>query len=427
MLGKFISTNLVDAKIHRPPRILFLNTGAKHNLGDRAMLLNVLWHARQRYPTADFYVEAGIPVWMVHEFSLTPVSTMANCWARGGDWARAPYAIASTLILRLLLVTGAYRHLPTGSMEHELLKAIDAADLIWLVGGGYLNDLGTHEARGVLSTARLGQGIGRMVVMTGQGIGPFSKLYSRWLFRSVAKKAQSIVLREPIFGMKIMATLHDKKIKVRVGVDDACSLQSGTTETTAPAILAMHFRRSSFHEHSEELEQALSGLVTHLVAKGERVKLFVFSERKATEHDFYLKWKQASGNPKAVDIIEYSDPRNTLAELATCQCAIGMAYHFHLFALLSGIPSLAMYSGTYYESKYRGVDVLFEQSKSFFHYDMVDECLLKKFVGSENRLIQPERSRSLLRTAERLKQQASEQIDEALDHLSKFVDLPNPQ
>lgn len=421
MIGNNISVNVVRAEIQKQPSILFLNTGAKHNLGDRSMLLNVLRLVRLRYPSAKLFVEAGVPDWMVHEFRLTPISTMFNCWARGGVWAKAPYAIASTLILRLLLATRTYRLLPSGSMEHELLSAIAGADLIWLVGGGYLNDLGTDEARSVLSTARLGQGIRRKVVMTGQGIGPFNKFVSRWLFSSVAKRADSIVLREPIFGAQEISALGGKRIRMRAGVDDACSLPLGANKTTPPAMLAMHFRRSSFHDHSDQLAQMLSCLVVRLVSKGERVKLFVFSERKSTEHDFYLKWKAISGNPDAVDIIEYSDPRSTLAELATCQCAMGMAYHFHLFALLSGIPSLAMYSGRYYESKYSGIDALFDQSKSFIHYNEVDDVTLNNFVSTENRFTQPERSRRLLLTAARLQQQASEQINEALDHLLQIA------
>lgn len=413
------------AEIHRQPSILFLNTGAKHNLGDRSMLLNVLRLVRVRYPSAKLFVEAGVPDWMVHEFRLTPISTMSNCWARGGHWAKVPYALTSTLILRLLLATGAFRLLPAGTMEHELLSAIHEADLIWLVGGGYLNDLGADEARSVLSTARLGQGVGRKVVMTGQGIGPFNKFFSRWLFRSVAARADSIILREPFFGAQIIAGYDHEKIQMRVGVDDACSLPIGDNDTTPPAVLAMHFRRSSFHEHSEQLEQSLAGLVTHLVSKGKRVKLFVFSERKSTECDFYLKWKATSGNPDAIDIIEYSDPRKTLAELATCQCAIGMAYHFHLFALLSGIPALAMYSGEYYESKYNGIDALFDQPKSFCHYKDVNDETLINFVRFKNRLVQPEYSKKLLSSASNLRQKATEQIGDALDHLSQFSEPPS--
>src|SRR6185369_17981578 len=142
-------------------RILFLNTGANHNLGDRAMLLNVVRLLRKRLPTAELIVDAGVPEWMIHEFGLTPVPTLTNCWGRGGETLKTPYMILSTLAMHFLIRSVAYRCLPVGSVHHELLSAIDRSDLIWLVGGGYLNDLGPIEARAVLHTALMGQAIGR--------------------------------------------------------------------------------------------------------------------------------------------------------------------------------------------------------------------------------------------------------------------------
>lgn len=408
----------MDKVISRPARILFLNTGAKHNLGDRAMLLNVLHRVREHLPTAELFVDAGVPDWMVRELQLSPVSTLANCWARGGGRAKGPYAFASTLAMRVLLGTGAYRLLPTGSMEYELLSAIDGADLIWLVGGGYLNDLGATEARAVLTTAYLGQSQGRKVVMTGQGLGPFTTRLSRWLFKAVAGKAESIMLREAVFGASEITRLGSTRIQWRAGVDDACSLPARHDQNIQPATLALHFRHSSFHEGSGQLEGKFSHLVCKVVARGQRVKLFVFNERKRTELDEYEVWKSRSGHAEAVDVVQYSDPRQILAELQACQCAIGMAYHFHLFALLSGVPSLALYSGEYYESKFQGIDALFDQPKSFICYDDANEELLEKFVVMENRCAQPERADRLARRATILRAMATEQICETLGAIS---------
>lgn len=405
----------MDNASTRCQRILFLSTGAHHNLGDRAMLLNVVRLLRERLPKVELIVDAGVPEWMIREFGLTPVPTLANCWGRGGETLKTPYVILSTLMMQFLIRSGAYRFLPVGSMEHELLSAIDRSDLIWLVGGGYLNDLGATEARAILNTALMGQTIGRPVVMTGQGIGPFKTKWSRRLFQWVAARARSIVLREPASGAREISSLGDARIRWRVGVDDASSLPRNADAVLPPAVLAVHFRRSSFHQDAEPVEQEIFRTIKTLVSNGEGVKLFVFSERQKYEREVYEGWKQASGNPDAVEIIQHSDPRRIFAELETCQCAIGMAYHFHLFALLAGTPSLAMYSGEYYEAKYAGIDILFEQSKSFIEYSAVDEKLLTDFVQENKRQFNPEKVSSLTARASILENRATQQILETLD------------
>lgn len=397
-----------------PEKILFLSTGAHHNLGDRAMLLNVVRLARERLPKAELIVDAGVPEWMIREFGLTPVSTLTNCWGRAGETLKMPYRILSTLMMQFLIRSGAYRFLPHGSMEHELLSAIDRSDLIWLVGGGYLNDLGPTEARAILNTALLGQAIGRPVVMTGQGIGPFKSKWSRRLFQWVAAKAGSIVLREPVSGAREISSLGDARIRWRAGVDDACSLPRHADAVLPPALLAVHFRHSSFHWDAEAVEQEIFRTIKTLVSRGERIKLFVFSERRKYELAVYEGWKQALDNSDAIEIIQHPDPRHIFAELETCQCAIGMAYHFHLFALLAGIPSLAMYSGEYYEAKYAGIDILLEQSKSFVEYSAVDEKFLADFIESNNHQLNPEKVSSLLARASILENMATQQILETV-------------
>lgn len=365
-------------------KILFLNTGGNHNLGDRSMLLNVVRLVRGKLPNAELMVDAGVPLWMINEFRLTPVATMVNCWGRGGETLKALYAFIVVILMRLLLMTRGYHFLPRQCMEFELLSAIDRCDMIWMVGGGYLNDLGAVEARGVLATAWLGQQSGRPVAMTGQGLGPFTSSMTKRLFRAVALKSKSIILREPTAGVKELRALGDSKILWSPGVDDACSLPATLNDLAGPACLALHFRRSTFHAHGGYLERDFLQLMQCLIERGEKVKLFVFSERKSYELAVYEEWIRCLGDTDAVTIVQDSDPRKLLAELRTCRCAIGMAYHFHLFALLSGIPSLAMCSGEYYESKYEGIDTLFGQSRSFVNYLDVNEKMIGDFVASNN-------------------------------------------
>lgn len=374
------------------------------------MLLNVIRIVREHCPHARLIVEAGTPDWMVNEFRLTTVSTMKHCWARVGSRAMAAYAVLALVAMRVLLATRLYRTLPKGTMEHELLDAITCSDLVWMVGGGYLNDLGSLEARAVLSTAWLSQLNGCRLIMTGQGLGPFNTWVTRWLLRTVAARAESITLREPLQGGLELAALRDPRIRWQTGVDDACSLPAAKCDPVSTASLAIHFRRSSFHVGSEALAQELFLTIESEIARGGYVKLFVFSERSATELDIYLEWQKRVGKPEAVEIVQFSDPRRVLAQLEGCRCAIGMAYHFHLFALLSGIPSLALYSGEYYDSKYAGIDALFEQDKAYIRYEDVNHAQLRSFISSTEMPDEAHRLSALKSSSARLKQLATKQI-----------------
>lgn len=361
-----------------PPRILFLNTGVRHNLGDRAMLLNVVRLVRAHLPDAELIVDAGTPAWMVDEFRLQPASTMAHCWSRSGVGFATLYGILAIVGMSLLLRSGAYRCLPRRSMEGEFLRSLAGADLIWMVGGGYLNDLGRREARAVLTTAYFGRMQNIPLVMTGQGLGPFFSRYSRWLLRRALGAARSISLRESIAGPREFDLPAFEAVNWHCGVDDAASLPWLPGECEAE--LAINFRQSLFHGQADGFELRVFRVIREVLAEGKRVRLFVFSERPQHELAIYQQWIERLSHHPMLELVCDPDPRKLLAALSGCKRAIGMAYHFHLFAALAGVPVVSAYTGRYYASKFAGIDHVFGLPKSHFEYAELDDDRLDTFL-----------------------------------------------
>lgn len=168
-------------------RILLLNTGSGRNLGDRAMLLNVVRWVRAQGLEVTLSASAEVPDWMASEFRLERVPLLIHLWGRWPQLARRlhlpaafervltpAYRTFSTLSCLMLsfLPERLRRRLP--GMEGEFVRTVADTSLVHFTGGGYLTDAGRTEARAVLLTGLLAYLRGARVVMTGQGIGPFS-------------------------------------------------------------------------------------------------------------------------------------------------------------------------------------------------------------------------------------------------------------
>lgn len=366
-------------------RILFLNTGTGKNLGDRAMLLNVVRLARSQLPRAALHVSADAPRWLAQEFDLHQTPTLLHIWGRweGAGVAKClpvllrkalspSYNFLSSLTCLLLafLPAAIRRHIP--GMEGEFINSIAEMDVVYFNGGGYLTDKGMTEARALLWTALIAHWHGARIVLTGQGLGPFSSYWTQWLVRHVLNSADFIITRE----MEAAAQWFDQwKIsdgRWHGGVDDACSLPyKAVTPGSDKPILAIHNRTSSFHTDEARVSRALVAVMREHLARGYRIKLFVFQKNEKMELAIYRKWMEEMGCD-SIDIVNTEDPRELRAELAVCERAVGVAYHFQLFSLMAGMPSVAIYRDEYYRAKFAGLAKLFQRPESYLNVSNLD-------------------------------------------------------
>lgn len=353
-------------------RLLFLNAGVGSNLGDRAMLVNVLRLARTHSTKAKLTISIDAPMWMAKEFGADRVPLLIHIWGRWSLLARrlhlpkmlatlfAPlYYVFSTFSCALLLLGPASLRQRMAGMEGEFVRSLASTDCVWFSGGGYLTDDGKLEARSLLLTALLARIRGARVVMTGQGVGPFNSLLTRILLRRVLLSSESAFFRDHVSTEWVQHELEARAIRLQTGVDDACSLpRAAVPELLGRALLAINCRISQFHANSENTAGILLQVIHAHLVKGYDIRLFVFHERLSAEHELYVRWMKELPTER-VEVVMTSDPRQLYARLARCDRAVGVAYHFTLFALLAGVPTLAIYSGRYYEQKFSGLATKF--------------------------------------------------------------------
>lgn len=349
--------------------VLFLNTGVGKNLGDRAMLLNIVRQVRARKPSYRLLVAAGTPDAMLAEFNLERSAFLIDCWGRWQKirstglvpgWAVRPARTAfewlDSAILALLVVFSAltgWRPL-RGSTEGEFIASIVDADAVWLSGGGYLTDQGMFECRALLLTALLASLLGKPVVMSGQGLGPFKTRMTRTLFRWLARRAEFIGLRDSGRGAELLAELGVATDRFRTVCDDALTLPPSSARAQEAQTIGVHWRVSPHQAETDRVQGVLEATLDELAAEGWAIRLFVMHRIANYETAIYEEWIRARGWAN-VTIIRSEDPRELRAEIAACSVGIGMAYHFSVFALSAGVPVIGLWHNHYYKDKLEGL------------------------------------------------------------------------
>ncbi|QSI78151.1 polysaccharide pyruvyl transferase family protein [Niveibacterium microcysteis] len=358
---------------NRQKTLLLLNTGAGENLGDRAMLTNTVGRLRAQYPDWQLLVSARTPGFLVEEFRLERVSFMIDCLSRwglrpssavhGSRLTQLLYATLGTtefvLLALVALVCKAASRRPLGRfMEAEFIRTLLDADAVLFVGGGYLTDQGKLECRALLTTGLLAMYLRKPVILSGQGLGPFSTRLTRWLMRRVTNHAEMIGLRDSGHGKSLLVSLGVSTAKAETVCDDALTLSPSYIAQSLPKTIGIHWRVSPHQADTQRVQNVLECMLDKLACDGWTILLFQFHEREKYEASIYRQWL-SSGRWPSARLIKDRDPRVLRAEIASCTVALGMAYHFSVFALAAAVPVLGLWHKPYYRDKIGGLMTAF--------------------------------------------------------------------
>lgn len=378
-------------------KILLLNSGVGHNLGDRAMLLNVVRQLRTRHPDWILMTHSHTPDFMVDEFGLRPVSFLIDCYAR---WSRlqtifpsklsqAFQWLAETILLFALVILLFACHLmrislPRIAREGDFISSLLEADAIYFVGGGYLTDEGKRECRALLVTALLAALLGKPVLMSGQGLGPFHSRITRFMLTTIARRAKLISLRDSGRGKRLLAELGVPMANVETITDDALTLPA-EPRRQRPHTLGIHWRNPPCRADTNDRVQAImEEVIDSLASQGWSIRLFTFSEIPAHEKDIYSRWIAQREWPD-VTLVENADPRELKSAIGECSVCLGVAYHFSVFALAAGVPLISLWHTPYYKDKQEGLLEAFGHPEwTLDDRKITSETLLARIFKQEN-------------------------------------------
>lgn len=361
--------------------ILFINTGSGKNLGDRAMLLNLASLCKNN-GVKKIYVTSDFPKFLSEELSAINYPLLYHCFGRFKAAERKPFfkALITTFatifaFIILLLRVVNKKALSWTFMEAKLANAIVDSDLVVFSGGGYLTDKGMLECRASLLTGLLASIIGKQVVMSGVGIGPLDSKISGFLLSRIAKVANAIMVRDPFESKDLLLKLNVNQEKIMPIGDDAFTLpakmQNGPTDTPNLKLLAVHFRISNFTVNAEQIANSLLSALKHHEQQGWFIRFFIFSE--ISRHELDIINKIFSNKLSHYEVIQSRDPRELKFKISECQLAIGIAYHFLIFALTTGVPTIGLYDGDYYKQKVCGLFSWFDMEESALQFTEINQ------------------------------------------------------
>ncbi|OWY67350.1 hypothetical protein B7486_32065 [cyanobacterium TDX16] len=253
----------------------------------------------------------------------------------------------------------------------EYINFLKQLDVIHYIGGGYLNERWLEVIIYESITISLARSFNHKVkvIGTGLGLGPFKSKVSLMIFKLFAKQFNYLFVRETASLSIVKQLKVDVTTKV-LGDDiilllptltrlkfEQCTYNRKTNSITA--INLKSFPDYNYNLIKVSLENYLKQLLDNQHSQPE---YFCFGREPGPGDRNLLE----IFDPSYRDSLVIRDPyeegwRSFLSRLAGARVGIGCAYHFNIILALFNIPTVGIYSGSYYKQKIVGVMQLLSQ------------------------------------------------------------------
>lgn len=374
-------------------RIFMTGEAGYHNLGDEGMALASASRLRRYFPGAEL-VATG----------LDPLGAVLRHQAKIVPWPLLPGELTSRYATRLARKVGrrlganedfldplarpfdsifAEKYRDSNAFR-EVVQAIEQADLVFDMGHGGLTDV--FDPFMLCFVYYLAGRLDKPLFISGQSIGPLWRKRSIQMVRNTLPYAHTIGLRDK--GVSYNSLVNEIGLNpstarlVEVG-DDTLDLMSeepnwGAFDDSLRHLLttgdffAVQWRGTDYTQMFSATEQLvpLVQAVHHLHKRTGLTPVFVplswevggdvlaamrMQDFIQDEFPFSVVWN-ALGAPEVKWI------------LGRARFGIGLSYHFHVFLLSQGIPTIGPYTNRYYDIKLRGAFAAFDHSTTPFAY-----------------------------------------------------------
>lgn len=374
-------------------RIFMTGEAGYHNLGDEGMALASASRLRRYFPDAQI-VATG----------LDPLGAVLRHQAEIVPWPLLPGELTSKYAARLLRKIGQklgagedfldtvarpfdkifaekYRH--SGAFR-QALQMLEQADFVFDMGHGGLTDV--FDPFMLCFLYYLAGRLGKPLFISGQSIGPLWRRRSIRMVRSALQVAHTVGLRDKHVSYDILVNeigVNPKTTRLIEVGDDTLDLTAEEPNwgifddplrrlLTTGDFFAVQWRDTDYTSKFGATEQLvpLVQAVQHLHKRTSLIPVFV-----------PLSWESAGDVLTAAriqDFIQGAFPFRVVWSalgapqvkwlLGRAKFGIGLSYHFHVFLLSQGIPTIGPHTNRYYEIKLRGAFAAFNHSATPFVY-----------------------------------------------------------
>ncbi len=351
-----------------------------HNMGDEGQALASAARLKQYFPTAEL-VATG----------FDSLGSVLRHQARIVPWPLTPYDLDSSYINKVTrriarrfgasedwlnplsedmgkIFEGQYRR---NAQFRSVLEEIEKSDFIFDMGHGGLNDV--FDPFMLCFVYYLAGRLNKPLFISGQSIGPFRRNRSRKMVRETLQHAHTVGLRDKDVSRQVLIDeVGVDTLQVRLAEigDDTLDLvpREPHWDSFAPQVtnalrsgsfFAVQWRASDYTQSLQATEQ--------IVPLAEAIKcLHQITKLPAIFLPF--SWETHSSDVVAAARIydylqgqlpfdvawNYLEAAELKWLLGQARFGIGLSYHFHVFLLSQGRPSIGLYTNAYYDIKLRG-------------------------------------------------------------------------
>jgi polysaccharide pyruvyl transferase WcaK-like protein len=238
--------------------------------------------------------------------------------------------------------------------------AISKADLLLVTGMGGLTSAFTPYAFELLEVVNCAQCLGAKTVMMGQGLGPIEIKELDRATSAILRRLHLLGLREKRAGLPLLKRLNVPLEHVVVTGDDAIEFACRPTRVAMGYGIGVNLRKSYYADVNSRNVQAV-GPVLHQLSNRIGVPLIgVPISRVPGEEDAITIAELIQNSDKeAGDLSQICLPEEVVAQLQRCRVLVAGSYHAGVFALASGIPTVALVNSPYYVDKFLGLADMF--------------------------------------------------------------------
>lgn len=354
--------------------------GSSANFGDTAMLEGVVLNLLRNLPAAELFVadRSGLStnLWALSRVHKQTVPRLIfpcedllaeapYLWRYDARWRKAVHKWLALGLER----TFSARTIRVGGLGATNLDEFCARfDGLHMVGGGYLTDTFPDLLLQMFCLAQTFSKQGKPILLTGQQVGPFRSRILRAHTRRLLTGARFTGLREPTHSVELCREFHLDPKRFQVMGDDSFGLPCAS-EAEISACLAKHgLEAGKFLAFNVRVGPYAAGhkeylhLVARLaegLARGFRLPIVLvpiaFNENDSDDRsgeDLLNRTTHVEEQRIGSDELTPGLVRGLLGKAFG---AIGVSYHFCIFALSQGIPAVCLHEGDYYSQKARGI------------------------------------------------------------------------
>jgi polysaccharide pyruvyl transferase WcaK-like protein len=320
--------------------------------------------------------------------------------------------------------------LPIDKHAKMVLQELAASKLLFNNGGGNINSLLSGELYKQTATILAASFLGLPVILSGQTIGPIHTKLHALVVKNALNRATIITLRDKDVSRNRLLEISVNRPSMRDTCDDAIGLpvieqskvkrlicENGgdkwlEKKTKITAVINMNgylkaMGKKSLTEFGNEI-RLLTTTADRLVKDANAKILFVPTDYGKASDDRPLLNKIRSGmkfQDQALVINMAYDAVQYKSLIGVGDIAIGVRYHFAVFATSMGVPCIALANGVYQKTKLKGVMDLYNVPYCYISKDMsqVDQqelwIVIERVLSDLSRIANHlrERTKALLR------------------------------